>query len=556
MPIGLIAVIQSSQINEEFSRRQEATLLALTADAAANEARVISSAEGSVSALLAQLDRSILSPYDCSAPFRDFIALNSQYSFAGYVLADGQLACASAEAGRDLTGSATYKLMIPDPRMHVSMSLNPAISKTSVIVVSKPRFSNGQFVGYVAISIPHSRIGSDPTELASERPLDLVTFNAEGEPLSADGGMADLQARLPLNRPLKSFTLSGPLAFTGLSNAGVPRSFAVTPIVPGMVYALGSWPSNAFAVGGVSAALFPFIMLLTGLIVAWFAINRLVIRHVRKLQSEMAAFAQSRKLEEPEDLHAQPNEIRSMNETWQTIAKQLLMDEAELEGIVKEKNVLLKEVHHRVKNNLQLIASIVSMKLRRATSVDAKNVLREVQMRVMSIAAVHRSLYTTAEEGRVRADELLKTVVDTTLEAGFGQSRDVRIERHFEPVVLFPDQAVPLSLFASEAVTNALKYLGMRANGSLELSIKLIAEPDNRATFVVCNSIGRPLLPPDQVKGSGLGRSLLDAFVQQLHGTPDIGEHGETYIASINFEVLPFDETPKDASLPVPDDQT
>jgi two-component sensor histidine kinase len=220
------------------------------------------------------------------------------------------------------------------------------------------------------------------------------------------------------------------------------------------------------------------------------------------------------------------------------------MDEAELEGAINEKNVLLKEVHHRVKNNLQLIASIVSMKLRRATSHDAKNVLREVQMRVMSIAAVHRALYISSEDGRVRADELLKSVVDTTLEAGFVPSHSVEIKRHFEPVVMFPDQAVPLSLFASEAVTNALKYIGRCADGSAELTIELIAESETRARFTVYNSTGTPMLPLDQVKGSGLGRSLLDAFVQQLHGTPDIRATDDGFIASMTFPVLPFDEAP------------
>jgi len=549
LPIGLIAVIQSNQINDEFLHRQEATLLALTADAAANEARTISTAEGSVAALLALVDEGLESGDDCSRPFRDFVKANPNYSFAGFVKADGTLACASEQAGRDMASTPTYQLMIADPRMHVIMSLSPAISKTSVIAVSLPKLLAGELVGYVVVSVPHSRIRSDPIERVTERPLDLVTFNAEGRPLSADGGLDDIERRLPAGLPLLSFVGKGPTSFTGLSNAGMARTFAVTPIIPGMVYALGSWPADALAVGGLPPALFPFIMLLTGLIVAWFAINSLVIRHIRKLQTDMAAFAKSRTLSEGRDLSAQPGEIRAMNETWQTIAKQLLMDEAELEGAINEKNVLLKEVHHRVKNNLQLIASIVSMKLRRATSPDARNVLREVQMRVMSIAAVHRALYVSSEDGRVRADELLKSVVDTTIEAGFGPSHSIEIKRHFEPVVMFPDQAVPLSLFASEAVTNALKYLGQRADGSAELSIELKAEADERARFTVCNSIGTPLLPPEQVKGSGLGRSLLDAFVQQLRGTPDIRATDDTFIASLTFAVLPFDETPGEGHL-------
>ena len=549
IPVGLIAVLQSARIDQEIDRRQEATLLALTADAAAGEVRVMTEARGAVRALLAQLTVEDPSSVDCSAYFHAFVETNRQYSFAGFVSANGILACASDQAGKDVSTSATFLAMSEQPATRILVSREAAISKTSVIVVATPYFVDGDYSGYVAVSIPHSRLSSEATEVVSAHPLDLVTFNSNGDVLSSEAGLEDVVSRLPKNRLLTDFVGKGQLAFTGPSNTGEVRTFAITPILPGQVYALGSWPDDALALGVLPAWVFPAIMLIVGLIVAWVAADRFVIRHIRVLQRRMEAFASTRELGEAPVAQMEPSEIRSIYQTWQEIAQNLLMDEAELEGALKEKNVLLKEVHHRVKNNLQLIASIVSMKLRRARSPDARNVLKEVQMRVMSIASVHRSLYISSDQGKVRADELLRTVVDATIEAGAYQTGSLVLHRDYQPVVLFPDQAVPLSLFASEAVTNALKYVGRRQDGFADINVDLVVETADRARLTIANSLGVQIMPAEDVSGSGLGSSLLQAFAQQMHGEFTAEKTDDTYTVSVSFLMLPFSSEPSDGHL-------
>src|SRR5690606_24216699 len=101
---------------------------------------------------------------------------------------------------------------------------------------------------------------------------------------------------------------------------------------------------------------------------------------------------------------------------------------------------------------------------------------KEVQMRVMSIATVHRALYTTSTVGRVQADELLRGLVDKTIEAGLQPSGAIRIDTAYDPISLYPDQAVPLSLLASEAVTNALKYVGRHRGEVPWITVRLAHE--------------------------------------------------------------------------------
>ena len=550
LPVGLIALWQSTQISDEADRRRETLLLALTSQAVASEERLITAAQGAARALTATvLSQEPLTDPSCSEPFKSFVATSLPYSFAGFVDASGILACASTEVGRDLREMPTFQKMQSDPEARVIVNRAAAISKTSIIGVVWPVFDGGTYRGYVIISIPHDRIGRDLDTVAGEKPVDIVTFSSDGVILTSRSGLDGVEDRLPLDLPLDKLVNSGRTAFTSYSNKGEVRTFAVVPVIPGEVYALGSWAADALSMAQLPPWVFPTTMLLAGLITAWFAANGLVVRHIRALQNDMEEFARTRRLTDGTFTGVEPDEIRAMAETWQEIARKLLMDEAELERALVEKNVLLKEVHHRVKNNLQLIASIISMKLRRARSPDAQTALKEVQMRVMSIASVHRSLYLSSDQGRVNADALLKFVIDTTIEAGAVATDGIEITRNYERVIVYPDQAVPLSLFAAEAVTNALKYIGRRPDGVACLDVSLTARGSEHASFSVSNSQGTPLIPPDLVKGSGLGHNLLTAFAVQMRGEFEFDHTDTSYSVRVSFPVLPFSDEVADGAI-------
>ena len=82
-----------------------------------------------------------------------------------------------------------------------------------------------------------------------------------------------------------------------------------------------------------------------------------------------------------------------MNRDFLSMAEGILQDEAELEDALREKSLLIREVHHRVKNNLQLIASIMNMQIRRSRNSETTSVVRRLQDRVLGLARVHRQMY-------------------------------------------------------------------------------------------------------------------------------------------------------------------
>jgi two-component sensor histidine kinase len=184
--------------------------------------------------------------------------------------------------------------------------------------------------------------------------------------------------------------------------------------------------------------------------------------------------------------------------------------------------VLLKEVHHRVKNNLQLIASILNMQIRQQRGEEARDVLRRVQDRVTSLATVHQHLYRTPALSALRGDRLLSEIVNRKLAEGGAATDAVAVEVRLDPVHLYPDEAVPLALFTGEAVANALLHVGRPVGGERPwLRIALSRSADGEVVLELANSGGAPLREAPSEPRAGLGMRLMAAFASQLEADLD-----------------------------------
>ena len=116
-----------------------------------------------------------------------------------------------------------------------------------------------------------------------------------------------------------------------------------------------------------------------------------------------------------------------------------------MEDTIHQKEVLLREVHHRVKNNLQLIASIMSMHLRKARTPETREVIKGLQDRVMSLATIHRELYQTVGVTDVHVDALLGSIARQVCALATGPGRRFETSLSFDSFEMTPDQVVPLS---------------------------------------------------------------------------------------------------------------
>jgi PAS domain S-box-containing protein len=179
---------------------------------------------------------------------------------------------------------------------------------------------------------------------------------------------------------------------------------------------------------------------------------------------------------------------------------------------IAEKETLLREVHHRVKNNLQIVTSLLEMQQSGTDDAKALGVIREAAGRVRAMALVHQSLYQSESLDRVELDAYLRRIV-TGLQSSIGSS--ARIDVSVAPVQVAIEVAVPLGLLVNELLTNAFKY-GAR-KGAEGAEVRLGLEGQGRHFTLVVHDAG-PGLPPgaDSDRPKTLGLKLARALARQI----------------------------------------
>ena len=367
--------------------------------------------------------------------------------------------------------------------------------------------------------------------------------------LTATGDVDAAQDLLPAGLDLASFATQGAAVAMRREDArGDARLYTVAPIRAGEVYVMGIWDDDAGITNPTArsslAILFPVLMWGASLLVSLFAVHRLVTRHLQQLGRQMALFAAARRLPSDGTTEDPPTEIRRMQQAFYRMTDALIRDEANLENAIREKSVLVKEIHHRVKNNLQLISSIIALQIRDADSVEAKAALRQTQDRVLSMATIHRDLYQTSATGLVDVGHLMREVVTNSL-AVSPEHEGIALDMAIEEVWLYPDQAVPMSLLAAEAVINALKHMpdegGDNApDGGRWMHVAFRKDPDRTCHFTLENAA--PEAPHGQ--GKGMGRKLIRAFATQLNAVVKARHEAGRYALAVEFEASEFAPAP------------
>jgi two-component sensor histidine kinase len=193
---------------------------------------------------------------------------------------------------------------------------------------------------------------------------------------------------------------------------------------------------------------------------------------------------------------------------------------------VADKDVLLREVHHRVKNNLQMVASLINMRARHATS-ESRDALKEVLRRVTAIGQIHNRIYNTADPANIDLAAYLEGLCDHI--AQFERNERVRLTRVLEPVVVELDIAVPLALLGVELITNAYKH-AFPGGHEGEISVSLRRAGENAVLTIRDNGVG----VRDQARPGSIGLQLVPLLAQQIQGTVE-RENGDGTMFRITF---------------------
>ena len=203
--------------------------------------------------------------------------------------------------------------------------------------------------------------------------------------------------------------------------------------------------------------------------------------------------------------------------TVQDITERITADK-QIQHSLKEKEILLREVHHRVKNNLQTISSLLDLQAESIKDSAALEAFRSSQSRIRSMALIHERLYKSENLSRIKAQEYIKNLIDY-LEATYdSQAGNIKLKTNVQNILLNLDTAIPCGLIINELVSNSMKYAfpGEQA-GTIEVSL-LVSSADSISLSVKDDGIG---IPADiTVENSpSLGLQLVYLLAKQINGT-------------------------------------
>jgi len=187
---------------------------------------------------------------------------------------------------------------------------------------------------------------------------------------------------------------------------------------------------------------------------------------------------------------------------------------AQLSATLKEREVLLQEIHHRVKNNLQVISSLISLQVRGLEMGVCRDALTECQARVYTIALIHESLYESRDYSNLPFSDYVRSLVSSVFQLA-GASSLVTLELDLAPVSLTVERAIPCGLILNELVVNALKHAfpdGRR--GTIRVQLQNL--PDDRVALLVQDD-GVGVSLDDADAGGALGLQLVRTLAQQIH---------------------------------------
>ena len=269
-------------------------------------------------------------------------------------------------------------------------------------------------------------------------------------------------------------------------------------------------------------------LLAAGLVAVWIGATRLIVAPLRDVTRSVTAWRRAGAYD-PRHTRSTPIELRQLSRAFAHATQALAAHEERLRRAETKQELLIKEIHHRVKNNLQIIASLLNLQANRIRQPEARAEFASARDRVRALATLHRHLYSEGELDTLNMRSFLVELCGQLFQAiGEKEGRRIRLEIEAPEIVMSTDQAVPLALVVTEAVSNAIKYAFPGGRSGL-VSVRLAEEVEGIATLVIeDDGVGIPAGRAETESGvrDGIGIQLIRGFARQLGATLDVAEGG------------------------------
>jgi len=215
--------------------------------------------------------------------------------------------------------------------------------------------------------------------------------------------------------------------------------------------------------------------------------------------------------------------------------------EKTLQDLSQRNAMLLREMEHRVGNSLQVIASILALKARQATSADTRLHLRDAQQRVLAVAAVQQNIHNAAQSGLVRVAPYLSQLCNDLASSMIGQSQPITLRVQSVEGEIDSSHAVNLGLIVTEVFINAIKYAFPGEDQAGLVTVSYETDGPYWKLVVADNGVGFPATAHPAAHGTGLGAALVDTLAEQLGATVEIVSGSAGTRVTVSHSQLPND---------------
>jgi PAS domain S-box-containing protein len=226
-------------------------------------------------------------------------------------------------------------------------------------------------------------------------------------------------------------------------------------------------------------------------------------------------------------------ELSFANEELKKEVSQRKLAQEQINESLKEKIVLLREIHHRVKNNLQIVSSLLNLQAGYITDKKILGVFKESQTRIRSMALIHEKLYQSRDLDKINFSDYIDSLIKDLFRSYRSQLSNISIKSQSGQIFLEIDQAILCGLIINELISNSIKHAFVNRNEG-EILVKLFNEGDNYTIVVKDNGIGFPK-DIDIENTDTLGLQLITSLTSQLAGKLEIRSDGGTAV-QISFK--------------------
>ena len=446
-------------------------------------------------------------------------AYPGQYSTALVTDDQGVARCASdAKAlGMSFADRDVFQRAQPAKGLIVGDTIASRMTQHAIIPIAVPIIRDGTFRGMCAVGIRLRALAQVAAQGEGAGGTAVAVVDGSGAAL---GGDAMAMRRLPVPARLVEALTGGQSTFSDSGQDGSLYEFRVRPVGGNALFVVVSAPvgTDSLSLAGIWAGFFLVVLAsIAVLLVIWFGADRWCVRPLRYIQD----FAD--KVARGEHITLSPRqpwspEMASVGAGVTAMAEAISSREAALRANLEQRDHMLREIHHRVKNNLQMISSLLNLQAGEIRSPRIRRFFGDAQNRVLTLSILHRHLYERSSWSLVDFQQFIS---DLVRQISVGRARGDQPAPRFHiraPIMAVgPDTAIPIGLIVTEAVSIALTHDFSRA-ATPEIRIETSERGEEVQLVIEDNGVARDdgAAIPDGKGGFAL--TLIRGLAMQLGG--------------------------------------